>query len=63
MDDNNIFLLREPWRTISKQPKTYDKVKKEIITLLKNNNFSISYAAALFQGIIDELGNTPMNKL
>lgn len=63
MDDNNIFLLKEPWRMLVEKPEKYDETKREIITLLKNNDFSISYAAALFQGIIEELGNTPMSKL
>lgn len=63
MDDNNVFLLREPWREFAEKPEKYDETKREIIVLLKNNDFSISYAAALFQSIINELGNTPMNKL
>lgn len=63
MDENNIFLLREPWRDLYEKPEKYDEVKREIIKLLKNNDFSIGYVAALFQGIVNELGNTPMNKL
>lgn len=33
MDENNIFLLRETWKTISKRPEKHDEVRKEIIVL------------------------------
>lgn len=63
MDENNIYLLETPLYMAEKMPENYDKVKGEIINLLKSNNFSISYSASLFKHIISELGSTPINEL
>ena len=63
VDENNIFLLEKPVYLLDDKPINYDEVKKEIINLLKENDFSISYSAGLFKQIINELSKTPINQL
>ena len=63
MDDyKNIFMLDDNCN-YNERPENWDKVKEEVINLLKTNNFSLSYSAWLFKSIINSLGNTPMNQL
>lgn len=62
MDDyKNIFMLDD----CSKfdRPENWEEVKKEIINLLKTNNFSLSDSSWLFKRIICDLGNTPISQL
>ena len=62
MDDyKNIFMLDDCSQ--SERPENWEKVKEEVINLLKTNNFSLSNSAWLFKRIICDLGNTPINQL
>lgn len=61
MDYNNIFLLDDECQV--GRPENWDKVKEEVISLLKNNNFSLSDSAWIFKRIMCDLGNTPISKL
>lgn len=63
MDDyDNIYRL-ERIEYISPGYKNYARVKEKIISLLKENDFSISEGCKLFLDIIKTLGNTSLSEL
>lgn len=57
---DNIYTLD---KTIFEKPENYEKIKEEIVSVLKKNNLSLSQSAGVFNGIIKSLGNTPINEL
>lgn len=64
MDDYyNILLLDKNHCIYENRPEKYDEIKEKIISLIKDNDFSLSFAAIMFKSIISDLGNTPINKL
>lgn len=63
MDEyNNIFTLTSNLTDIDK-PNNFDDIRKEIISIIKKNNLSLSQSAMIFNSIIKKLGNTPINEL
>ena len=63
MDEyNNIYGLESDISTIIK-PVNFEKIRKEIISIIKENNLSLSQSAMIFNSIIKKLGNTPINEL
>ncbi len=57
---NNIFTLE---KSNIIQPSNYEEIKREIISVVKKNNLSLSQSAMLFNSVIKILGNTPVNEL
>ena len=57
---NNIFTLE---KSNIIQPSNYEEIKREIISVIKKNNLSLSQSATLFNSVIKILGNTPVNEL
>lgn len=63
MDDyDNIYRL-ERVEYIPPEYKNYAMVKEKIISLLKENDFSISESGKLFLDIVKTLGNTSFSEL
>lgn len=56
---NNIYTID---KTFDK-PNNFEEIRKEIISIIKENNLSLSQSAMVFNSIIKKLGNTPINKL
>ena len=44
-------------------PNNKEEIQKEIISIIKKNNLSLTQSAMIFNSIIKKLGNTPINKL
>jgi hypothetical protein len=44
-------------------PDNIEEIQKEIISILKKNNLSLSQSACTFNAVIKKLGNTPINDL
>lgn len=44
-------------------PNNFEEIRKEIISIIKENNLSLSQSAMVFNSIIKKLGNTPINEL
>lgn len=59
---NNIFTLNSNAAYIDK-PNNCDEIQKEIISIIKKNNLSMSQSAMIFNSVIKQLGNTPINEL
>lgn len=59
---NNIFTLSSNAAYIDK-PNNFEEIQKEIISIIKKNNLSMSQSAMIFNSIVKQLGNTPINKL
>lgn len=45
------------------KPNNFEEIRKEIISIIKENNLSLSQSAMVFNSIIKKLGNTPINEL
>ena len=56
---NNIYTID---KTFDK-PNNFEEIRKEIISIIKENNLSLSQSAMVFNSIIKKLGNTPINVL
>ena len=56
---NNIYTID---KTIDK-PNNLEEIRKGIISIIKENNLSLSQSAMVFNSIIKKLGNTPINEL
>lgn len=56
---NNVYTID---KTFDK-PNNFEEITKEIISIIKENNLSLSQSAMVFNSIIKKLGNTPINKL
>lgn len=56
---NNIYTID---KTFDK-PNNFEEIRKEIISIIKKNNLSLSQSAMVFNSIIKKLGNTPINEL
>lgn len=56
---NNIYTID---KTFDK-PNNFKEIRKEIISIIKENNLSLSQSAMVFNSIIKKLGNTPINEL
>nr|DAH30170.1 MAG TPA: hypothetical protein [Caudoviricetes sp.] len=56
---NNVYTID---KTFDK-PNNFEEIRKEIISIIKENNLSLSQAAMVFNSIIKKLGNTPINEL
>lgn len=63
MNDYDDIYRLERVEYISPEYKNYAMVKEKIISLLKENDFSISEGCKLFLDIIKTLGNTAISKL
>ena len=59
---DNIYTL-DTCVSFFNKPENYEEIKKEIVSVLKKNNLSLSQSASVFNGIIKSLGNTPINEL
>lgn len=58
---NNIFTLSKgDMLDISNNA---EETQKEIISIIKKNNLSLTQSAMIFNSIIKKLGNTPINEL
>ena len=57
---NNIFTLNT---TCIDRPNNFKEIQKEIISIIKKNNLSMSQSAMILNSVIKELGNTPINEL
>lgn len=58
---NNIFTLSKG--DMLDIPNNKEEIQKEIISIIKKNNLSLSQSALVFNSIIKKLGNTPINEL
>lgn len=58
----NIFALESNYSNIDMH-KNFKEIEKEIISIVKKNNLSLSQSAMVFNSIIKKLGNTPINEL
>lgn len=58
----NIFTLESNYSNIDMH-KNFKEIEKEIISIVKKNNLSLSQSAMVFNSIIKKLGNTPINEL
>ncbi|WP_346991178.1 hypothetical protein [Agathobacter rectalis] len=56
---NNIYTIDKTFD----RPNNFEEIRKEIISIIKENNLSLSQSAMVFNSIIKKLGNTPINKL
>ena len=56
---NNIYTID---KTFDK-PNNFEEIRKEIISIIKENILSLSQSAMVFNSIIKKLGNTPINEL
>lgn len=56
---NNVYTLERSLDV----PDNIDEIKKEIISVVKKNNLSLSQSAMVFNSVIKKLGNTPINEL
>lgn len=56
---NNIYTID---KTFDK-PNNFEEIRKEIISIIKENNLSLSQSAMVFNSIIKKLGNTPIDEL
>ena len=56
---NNVYTI---YKTFD-QPNNFEEVRKEIISIIKENNLSLSQSAMVFNSVIKKLGNTPINEL
>ena len=56
---NNIYTID---KTFDK-PNNFEENRKENISIIKENNLSLSQSAMVFNSIIKKLGNTPINEL
>ena len=54
---NNIYTID---KTFDK-PNNFEEIRKGIISIIKENNLSLSQSAMVFNSIIKKLGNTPIN--
>ena len=59
---NNVFTLESNYSNIDR-PNNFDEIQREIISIMKKNNLSLSQLAMLFNSIIKKLSNTPINDL
>lgn len=58
---NNIFTLSKG--DVLDFPNNKEEIQKEIISIIKKNNLSLTQSAMIFNSIIKKLGNTPINEL
>ncbi|HAU85940.1 MAG TPA: hypothetical protein DCW90_10685 [Lachnospiraceae bacterium] len=58
---NNIFTLSKG--DMLDIPDNKEEIQKEIISIIKKNNLSLTQSAMIFNSIIKKLGNTPINEL
>ncbi len=58
---NNIFTLSKG--DMLDIPNNKEEIQKEIISIIKKNNLSLTQSAMIFNSIIKKLGNTPINEL
>lgn len=58
---NNVFTLSKG--DMLDIPNNKEEIQKEIISIIKKNNLSITQSAMIFNSIIKKLGNTPINEL
>lgn len=58
---NNIFTLSKG--DMLDIPDNKEEIQKEIISIVKKNNLSLTQSAMIFNSIIKKLGNTPINEL
>lgn len=58
---NNIFTLSKG--DVLDIPNNKEEIQKEIISIIKKNNLSLTQSAMIFNSIIKKLGNTPINEL
>lgn len=58
---NNIFTLSKC--DMLDIPNNKEEIQKEIISIIKKNNLSLSQSSMIFNSIIKKLGNTPINEL
>lgn len=58
---NNIFTLSKG--DVLDIPNNKEEIQKEIISIIKKNNLSLTQSAMVFNSIIKKLGNTPINEL
>lgn len=56
---NNVYTID---KTFDK-PNNFEEIRKEIISIIKENNLSLSQSAMVFNSIIKKLGHTPINEL
>ena len=56
---NNVYTIDKTFD----QPNNFEEVRKEIISIIKENNLSLSQSAMVFNSVIKTLGNTPINEL
>lgn len=59
---NNIFTLNSNVACIDK-PNNFEEIQKEIISIIKKNNLSMSQSAMILNSVIKQLGNMPINEL
>lgn len=59
---NNIFTLNSNVAYIDK-PNNFEEIQKEIISIIKKNNLSMSQSAMILNSVIKQLGNTPINEM
>lgn len=58
---NNIFTLSKG--DMLDIPDNKEEIQKEIISIIKKNNLSLTQSAMIFNSIVKKLGNTPINEL
>lgn len=56
---NNVYTIDKTFDT----PNNFEEIRKEIISIIKENNLSLSQSAMVFNSIIKKLGNIPINEL
>ena len=59
---NNIFTLTSHASCMDKL-NNYEEIQREIISIIKKNNLSLSQSAFIFNTVVKRLGNTPINEL
>ena len=59
---NNIYAL-DTGTFLFDEPENYEEIKRDIVSIIKKNNLSLSQTAAMFNYIVKSLGNTPINEL
>ncbi|WP_288682238.1 hypothetical protein [uncultured Eubacterium sp.] len=62
MDYENIYMLNNNFSEMGK-PENFEEIRKEIISIIKRNNLSLSQSAMIFNSTIKKLGNTPIKEL
>ena len=56
---NNIYTIDITFD----RPDNFEEIRKEIISIITENNLFLSQSAMVFNSIIKKLGNTPINEL